>query len=184
MIKLSPQLIRLGVQAKNKEEAIRAAGQVLVDSGHIAPGYVESMLGREGQANTYLGNGIAIPHGMQKDRETDSRNGCLGRAVAGGSGMERGPDRPNRGRDRGQVRRASRDSFRSDGCARRRENFAPPRGNERSAGNHRGPEPADRSAADTGRTTCRSEGGGSDDWRLGRIARPAGDILRRCRESI
>ncbi len=68
MIKLSPQHIRLGVQAKNKEEAIRAAGQVLVDSGSIAPGYIESMLGREGQANTYLGNEIAIPHGMQKDR--------------------------------------------------------------------------------------------------------------------
>ena len=27
------------------------------------------MLGREHQANTFLGNGIAIPHGMQKDRE-------------------------------------------------------------------------------------------------------------------
>ena len=60
---------------RNKEEAIRAAGQVLVDSGHIAPGYVESMLGREGQANTYLGNGIAIPHGMQKDRELIRQTG-------------------------------------------------------------------------------------------------------------
>ncbi len=75
MIKLSPQNIRLGVQAKNKEEAIQAAGQVLVDSGVIAPGYIESMLGREGQANTYLGNGIAIPHGMQKDRELIHQTG-------------------------------------------------------------------------------------------------------------
>ena len=75
MIKLLPQHIRLGVRARNKEEAIRAAGQVLVDSGHIAPGYVESMLGREGQANTYLGNGIAIPHGMQKDRELIRQTG-------------------------------------------------------------------------------------------------------------
>ena len=75
MIKLSPQNIRLGVRAANKEEAIRAAGQVLVDSGHIAPGYIESMLGREGQANTYLGNGIAIPHGMQKDRELIHQTG-------------------------------------------------------------------------------------------------------------
>ena len=64
MIKLLPQHIRLGVRAK-KEEAIRAAGQALVDAGHIAPGYVESMLGREGQANAYLSS-IAIPHGMQK----------------------------------------------------------------------------------------------------------------------
>src|SRR6476620_4348352 len=75
MIKLLPQHIRLGVRARNKEEAIRAAGQVLVYSGHIAPGYVESMLGREGQANTYLGNGIAIPHGMQKDRELIHQTG-------------------------------------------------------------------------------------------------------------
>ncbi len=60
---------------QNKEEAIRAAGQVLVDSGHIAPGYIESMLGREQQANTYLGNGIAIPHGMGKDRELIHRTG-------------------------------------------------------------------------------------------------------------
>ena len=70
------------MQAKNKEEAIRAAGQVLVDPGHIAPGYVESMLGREGQANTYLGNGIAIPHGMQKGSRIDQANGRLGRAIA------------------------------------------------------------------------------------------------------
>jgi phosphocarrier protein FPr len=75
MIKLSPQNIRLGLRAANKEEAIRAAGQVLVDSGSIAPRYVESMLGREGQANTYLGNGIAIPHGMQKDRELIHQTG-------------------------------------------------------------------------------------------------------------
>ena len=75
MIKLSPQHIRLGVRAKNKEEAIRAAGRVLVEAGNIAPGYVESMLGREQQANTFLGNGIAIPHGMQKDRELIHRTG-------------------------------------------------------------------------------------------------------------
>ena len=55
--------------APGKNEAIRAAGQVLVESGFIEPGYIESMIGREGQANTYLGNGISIPHGMAKDRE-------------------------------------------------------------------------------------------------------------------
>jgi len=52
----------MGVLGSPAREAIRAAGQVLVDSGKIGPGYIESMLGREGQANTYLGNGIAIPH--------------------------------------------------------------------------------------------------------------------------
>ena len=75
MIELTPQNVQLQVLAKNKAEAIRAAGQLLVETGNIAPGYVESMLGREQQANTYLGNGIAIPHGMQKDRDLIYRTG-------------------------------------------------------------------------------------------------------------
>ena len=75
MIELTSVNIRLGAQATTKEEAIRAAGRVLVEAGNIAPGYVESMLGREQQANTFLGNGIAIPHGMQKDRELIHRTG-------------------------------------------------------------------------------------------------------------
>ena len=75
MLQLTSQNIQLHAHAKNKEEAIRAAGRVLVDAGNIAPGYVESMLGRESQANTYLGNGIAIPHGMGKDRELIHQTG-------------------------------------------------------------------------------------------------------------
>lgn len=75
MIQLTPQNIQLHAQARTKEEAIRTAGRVLIDSGNIAPGYVESMLGRETQANTFLGNGIAIPHGMGKDRELIHKTG-------------------------------------------------------------------------------------------------------------
>ncbi len=75
MIQLTSQNIQLQAQAKNKEEAIRAAGRVLINAGNIAPGYIESMLGREEQANTYLGNGIAIPHGMGKDRELIHKTG-------------------------------------------------------------------------------------------------------------
>ncbi len=48
---------------------------MLVERGYIAPGYVESMLGREAQANTYLGSGIAIPHGMGEHRELIHRTG-------------------------------------------------------------------------------------------------------------
>ena len=42
---------------------------LLVEHGHIAPEYADSMLGREKVANTYLGSGIAIPHGLLKDRD-------------------------------------------------------------------------------------------------------------------
>jgi phosphoenolpyruvate-protein phosphotransferase len=75
MIQLTSQNIQLHAQARTKEEAIRAAGRVLVDGGYIEAGYIDSMLGRELQANTYLGNGIAIPHGMGKDRELINRTG-------------------------------------------------------------------------------------------------------------
>jgi phosphocarrier protein FPr len=75
MIQLTSQHIQLHAHAANKEDAIRQVGRVLVEAGNIGAGYIESMLGREQQANTYLGNGIAIPHGMGKDRELIQQTG-------------------------------------------------------------------------------------------------------------
>ena len=68
MIALDTSTVRIGARASDKIDAIRQVGQVLVDAGNIEPGYIESMLAREKVANTFLGNGIAIPHGVPKDR--------------------------------------------------------------------------------------------------------------------
>ena len=51
-----------------KEEAIRFAGKRLVDAGYIAPPYIDSLMKREAVSNTFLGSGVAIPHGMIEDR--------------------------------------------------------------------------------------------------------------------
>jgi phosphocarrier protein FPr len=75
VITVTPDDVRLGVRAADKEAAIRAVGALLAERGYIDPGYIESMLGREGQANTYLGSGIAIPHGMGRDRGLIHRTG-------------------------------------------------------------------------------------------------------------
>jgi phosphoenolpyruvate-protein phosphotransferase len=75
MITIDERLIRLQAKATNKQDAIRQAGQLLVDSGHIDAGYIASMLGREKVANTYLGNGISIPHGLPKDRDLIKQTG-------------------------------------------------------------------------------------------------------------
>src|SRR6266566_2786251 len=75
MIELQGSNIQLQAHARDKDDAIRQVGLLLVESGFIEPGYVRSMLGREQQANTYLGNGIAIPHGMPADRELIRRTG-------------------------------------------------------------------------------------------------------------
>src|SRR5438067_4507283 len=75
MITIDERLVRLQSSAANKQEAIRLDGQLLVDSGYIEAGYVNSMLGREEVANTYLGNGITIPHGLPKDRDLIKQTG-------------------------------------------------------------------------------------------------------------
>ncbi|KYO50236.1 phosphoenolpyruvate--protein phosphotransferase [Tistrella mobilis] len=61
-------LIRLGAAPADKATAIREAAQMLVAAGVCAPAYVDSMLKREAVANTFLGAGVAIPHGMVDDR--------------------------------------------------------------------------------------------------------------------
>ncbi len=69
MLELSPQQIQVGASPKTKEEAIRQVARLLIDNGNIDPRYVDSMFDREKVANTYLANGISIPHGMPEDRQ-------------------------------------------------------------------------------------------------------------------
>ncbi len=74
-MELEQSNVQLHARVTNKAEAIRAAGSLLVNSQYMKPGYVDSMLAREKVANTFLGNGIAIPHGLPKDRELIIRTG-------------------------------------------------------------------------------------------------------------
>jgi phosphocarrier protein FPr len=84
MIELTASSIALKAAPANKSEAICLAGALLVKSGHMQAGYVESMLSREQVANTYLGNGIAIPHGLSKDRALINKTGISVLQVPGG----------------------------------------------------------------------------------------------------
>jgi mannitol/fructose-specific phosphotransferase system IIA component len=55
--------------ASRKEDAIRMAGELLVTTGCVTPEYIEGMLARELTMSTYLGSGVAIPHGQFENRE-------------------------------------------------------------------------------------------------------------------
>jgi phosphocarrier protein FPr len=72
---LEKNRIRLQATAVNKEDAIRQAGALLVESGCVAAPYVEGMLAREATMSTYLGNGVSIPHGQYEDREHIKQTG-------------------------------------------------------------------------------------------------------------
>lgn len=63
LFKLTEKNIFLGLTANSKEEAIRYAGQKLVDNGYVKPAYIEAMLERERLTSTFLGESIAVPHG-------------------------------------------------------------------------------------------------------------------------
>lgn len=66
---LSKDRILLQQTAADKDDAIRKAGQLLVTSGCVLSEYVDGMLTREESMSTSLGNGVAIPHGMDENRE-------------------------------------------------------------------------------------------------------------------
>jgi phosphocarrier protein FPr len=69
MFQLSQQDIHLGAAAGSKQEAIQQVAAALTAAGCVSSGYVDGMLQRELQTSTYLGNGIAIPHGTTDTRD-------------------------------------------------------------------------------------------------------------------
>lgn len=74
---LRKENIRLGLPSVSKEEAIREAGRLLSASGYVKPGYVDAMMEREGVASTYIGNGVAIPHGVGTAKNEIDNSGIV-----------------------------------------------------------------------------------------------------------
>ena len=66
---LTLERIKLNGSATQKTDAIRQAGDLLVQSGAVKQGYIDGMLQREEAMSTYLGNGVAIPHGMHESAQ-------------------------------------------------------------------------------------------------------------------
>jgi len=66
---LTTDKVVLNATAQDKYEAIRMAGQVLKNAGHITAEYIDKMLEREEIVSTYVGNGLAIPHGTKESKE-------------------------------------------------------------------------------------------------------------------
>ena len=62
-ILLPTSSIVLDAKVTGRDDAIRQAGALLARAGAVDPGYVEQMLERELVVSTYVGDGIAMPHG-------------------------------------------------------------------------------------------------------------------------
>lgn len=66
---LSRNSIRVGATAADKWDAIHTAGKLLVKGGYVNMEYIDAMIEREQITTTYLGMGIAIPHGTAKAKK-------------------------------------------------------------------------------------------------------------------
>ncbi len=75
MFQLDLSAIHIGATAANKDDAIRQVATALTAAGNVDSGYVEGMFAREKQTSTYLGHGIAIPHGTTETRDLVQKTG-------------------------------------------------------------------------------------------------------------
>lgn len=69
--------ILLNMHAKDKYEAIDMVGRVLIKQGKVRPSYIDAMKAREDILTTYIGNGIAIPHGVGEARDSIIESGIV-----------------------------------------------------------------------------------------------------------
>lgn len=69
MLTLDPLQISVGQVAVDKSAALALLAARLVADGLVAEGYLAGLQAREAQGSTFLGQGIAIPHGTPQTRE-------------------------------------------------------------------------------------------------------------------
>ena len=72
---LQASAVRVGMVASDRDTAIDCVGGMLVESGCVTSDYVTEMRARERIVSTYLGNGIALPHGTNEGRTAVRRTG-------------------------------------------------------------------------------------------------------------
>ncbi|MGF7145861.1 mannitol/fructose-specific phosphotransferase system IIA component [Anaerotaenia torta] len=72
---LQKKNIILNCKAKEKEEIIREIGRILLDSAYVEQDYIEGMIEREKSFPTNIGNGIAIPHGVEAVKKNIRNSG-------------------------------------------------------------------------------------------------------------
>ncbi len=74
---ISEESIRLDESATDKFDAIRQVGSALLDTGAIDPGYIDAMIERENTISTFVGEGVAIPHGTLAGKDAVKKDALV-----------------------------------------------------------------------------------------------------------
>jgi PTS system mannitol-specific IIA component len=66
---LTPGQVRIHAGSVSQEAALQEATDILVSVGAVTPAYVDAMRQREETVSTFMGNGLAIPHGTNETKD-------------------------------------------------------------------------------------------------------------------
>jgi mannitol/fructose-specific phosphotransferase system IIA component len=69
--------IKLGQTATSRSDAVEQVGRTLLDLGAVEAGYLPAMHGRERSVSTFIGEGVAIPHGTDEARKYVRRSSLV-----------------------------------------------------------------------------------------------------------
>ena len=76
-ILLEKKNIILNCKPVSPEEAIKAVGKRMVESGYVEEAYIQGMLDREASFSVAIGSPVAIPHGTEESRRAIKKTGLI-----------------------------------------------------------------------------------------------------------
>ena len=76
-ILLEKKNIILNCKPVSPEEAIKAVGKRMVESGYVEESYIQGMLDREASFSVAIGSHVAIPHGTEESRRAIKKTGLI-----------------------------------------------------------------------------------------------------------
>lgn len=77
--------VSLGLESVSQAQAITDAGNHMVSLGLVNPAYVDTMHKRESSIGTFMGNGVAMPHGTLEGKDSVLRTGIVVRQYPDGT---------------------------------------------------------------------------------------------------
>lgn len=80
---LTPGDVQVQLPPMDKYAAIRLAGNLLVERGSVLLPYIDAMIERENTVSTYLGEGVAVPHGIGAAKQYIKATGLVVLQFAG-----------------------------------------------------------------------------------------------------
>lgn len=82
---LAADHVSLGLESVSQAQAITDAGNHMVSLGLVNPQYVDTMHKRESSIGTFMGNGVAMPHGTLEGKDSVVQTGIVVRQYPDGT---------------------------------------------------------------------------------------------------